>query len=91
MLEKEIERKVVNWSKDHGWITLKFKPENHRGFPDRIFISPFGKHVWIEFKAPGKRPTQLQHVRLRKLMEHRVNAVWFDSSEGAIAYLEELA
>ena len=67
MLEKDIERKVCDYAKDKGWLTYKFTSPNRMAVPDRLFITPFGRIVFIEFKREGAKPTpaqQREHERL---------------------------
>lgn len=59
MRESTIESKTVNYAKSKGWLVYKFTSPANRAVPDRIFI----RHsivFFIEFKAPGKKPTELQ-------------------------------
>jgi Holliday junction resolvase len=72
MLERDIERKVGLYAQERGWLTMKFTSPGRRSVPDRIYISPRGQVVFIEFKMAGKKPTPLQereHERLRKLKQ----------------------
>ena len=87
--EAYIEKTVTDWAKERGWIVLKFTPRGDRGWPDRLFISRWGSHVWIEFKRPGKEPTKLQHKRLQQLQDNKCHAVWTNSIEDGINYLKE--
>ena len=87
-MEKDIEKAVVTWAKANGFLALKFTPKGDKGWPDRIFISPTGKHIWIEFKAPGKTPTKLQEKRICQLWNQGVDTYWFDDAIAAIDCLE---
>jgi hypothetical protein len=52
-----------------GWAPKWTSPGNN-GVPDRIVFLPGGRVVFVELKAPGKKPTalqQYQHDRLRDL------------------------
>jgi Holliday junction resolvase len=80
--EKDIEAKVVEWAKKNGWLTFKFVSPSQRGVPDRIFIKD-GFIVFIEFKAPGKKPTQLQAHMIRKLRDAECEVHVCDSVESA--------
>lgn len=54
------------------------------GIPDRLCLFPRGRVVFVELKAPGKKPRKLQevmHSRLRAL-GFRVEVI--DSKEGAL-------
>lgn len=64
MLERDIENKVVRWSKQNGWLSLKLNVRGQVGWPDRLFIKD-GRFLFIEFKAPGGklRPTQVYCIR----------------------------
>ena len=59
MRESKIERTVCRWAKDKGCIVIKQTSAGNRGIPDRLFLRN-GKCLFLEFKAPGKKPTKLQ-------------------------------
>lgn len=86
--ERDIEAKVVKWAKANGWLTYKFVSPSQRGVPDRVFIKD-GVVVFIEFKAPGKKPTALQASTIKKMREQRVTVWVMDSAEDAIDALSE--
>lgn len=89
VLEKDIESQVCNWAKHHGFLHPKVKfVEN--GWPDRVFISPAGKHCYIEFKQPGKRPREIQWHRIKELHKRGVSATWADSYEHAVGWLQAI-
>lgn len=70
MLEKQIEQALVQRVKELGGICEKFTSPGRRAVPDRIVTLPGGRVVFVECKAPGKRPTDLQlrdHERRRAL------------------------
>ena len=70
MLEKEIEKKVCEYACSKGCLAYKFTSPNRAAVPDRLFI--FKGKVWfIEFKAPGKKPTAPQ------LREHSILATHY--------------
>ena len=66
MRESEIEKKVSEYAKAKGWLVYKFVSPSQRGVPDRIFIGG-GEIFFIEFKAPGKKPTKLQDKIFSKI------------------------
>jgi len=68
--EVYIERSCRELAKARGCILLKLWPAGAAGIPDRILLMPRGRVVFIEFKAPGKKPGPLQrhwHEVLRGL------------------------
>jgi hypothetical protein len=73
MLEKDIERKACEWAKSQGWLVYKFTSPNRRSVPDRLFIRE-GRVVFIEFKRPGGRLTEMQRREIRKLQLHGIKA-----------------
>jgi len=70
MLEKEIEEKVRKYGLKLGYLCYKWVSPGSTGVPDRIFISPTGKVLFIEFKAFNKKPTVHQARQIKKLREH---------------------
>lgn len=53
-----------------GGLCEKFTSPGRRSVPDRIVTLPGGRIIFIELKAPGKKPTDLQardHTRRRML------------------------
>jgi hypothetical protein len=69
-MEKKIERYLIEAVEHLGGLCVKFPPLFFRGFPDRIVLLPGGVIVFVETKAPGKKPGPIQrkvHARLRGL------------------------
>ena len=70
MDEKTVERELVKRVKEEGGIAYKFSSPGRRSVPDRLCLFPGGKILFVECKAPGKKPTKLQareHERLRAM------------------------
>lgn len=70
MLERDIEKALVKRIKLLGGMAEKFVSPARRSVPDRIVTLPGGRIVFVELKAPGKRPTDAQlkdHERRRAL------------------------
>lgn len=59
LLECDIEDLSVAKARRRGWWVRKFKTPAHRSAPDDIFAQN-GRVFWVEFKAPGKKPTPKQ-------------------------------
>jgi hypothetical protein len=86
MLEKDIENALCARVKSLGGLCEKFVSPGRRSVPDRIVTLPGGAIVFVEVKAPGKKPTDLQerdHAR-RKALGCRVEVI--DSMESANAF-----
>lgn len=89
ILEKDIENSICTWAKNNNWLVQKVKfVEN--GWNDRLFISQFGLHVWIELKRPKEYPDPLQIERIETLLKRGVKACWTDNYGDAINFLNTL-
>lgn len=86
-LEVDIEDKVVKWAQKHKFLTPKVK-FMEAGYPDRMFVSPQGHTIFIEFKRPGQKPTPIQEHRLNELQKRGIPATWCDSVLEAITILQ---
>ena len=89
MLEKTIEKKVVEHAKKLGFWTRKFVSPNNRGVPDRIFAYK-GRIFFIEFKAPGKKPTALQNLEHSKMFDAGLSIYVITEAERAKEMMTEL-
>jgi Holliday junction resolvase len=70
MLEKEIERALVKRVKELGGTCEKFTSPGRSSVPDRIVTLLGGRIIFVECKAPGKKPSlaqQFDHERRRLL------------------------
>lgn len=88
VLEKDIENRVVTWAKNHNFIVVKVRFVDV-GYPDRLFISPTGHTIFIEFKRPGEVPEPIQEYRIRQLKARNIPAFWSDSYVHAVSILKE--
>lgn len=89
VLERHIEAEVVRWAALNNFLTPKVKFVEV-GWPDRLFISPKGRHIYIEFKKPGEKPRPIQHHRIKGLERRNVIAVWTDSYDYAVGLLQSI-
>jgi hypothetical protein len=70
MLEKTIEAALVRRVTKLGGLCEKFVSPGRRSVPDRLVTLPGGRIVFVELKAPGRKPTELQerdHERRRRM------------------------
>ena len=70
MREKQIESKLVKAVRDAGGMCPKLVSPGTDGIPDRMVLLPGCRIAFVEVKAPGKEPRQLQiyrHEQLRSL------------------------
>lgn len=69
-LEKDVEAALVRRVKVLGGLCEKFTSPGRRSVPDRIITMPNGQIIFVELKAPNKKPTDAQlkdHERRRAL------------------------
>ena len=79
--EAKIEAAVCRYAKTLGILSYKFTSPARRSVPDRIFL--YRGHVFfIEFKAPGKKPTGGQEREMRRIMDQDVRCFVCDDIEG---------
>ena len=88
MKESSIEKAVCDYARKYGAIVMKLSGPNQKGQPDRMFLKN-GKVVFIEFKAPGKKPTALQERWIKQLIEQGFYADWCDDVENGTCILED--
>lgn len=85
LLERDIEKRLVQRAKELGGEVRKVKWIGRSGAPDRLVMLPQWKNpafyrneptsrpvatIWVELKAPGKKPEPHQlreHARMRKM------------------------
>lgn len=72
LLERDVQKKCVEWARARGYWARKFSSQSQRSVPDYLFAR---EHLIfaIEFKAPGKVSTDAQ-VEEQQVM---IDAGWF--------------
>ena len=50
--EKKLENDCCMLARQKGLAAVKLEKNGHKGIPDRIFIAPGGRTVFVEFKNP---------------------------------------
>lgn len=83
--ESEIERKACEYAKSIGVLPIKL---GKRKYPDRIFVYPGGRALFLEFKRHGEEPSPMQYARIEELRELGHMAHWVDNLEDAIGLLK---
>jgi hypothetical protein len=68
LLEAEVQEKCVTHARSKEWWARKFSSPANRAVPDYIF-GKAGCTVFVEFKAPGKKPTENQLEEHAKMAE----------------------
>ena len=73
MLERDVERRLVQAVRASGGLALKFVSPGMAGVPDRIILFPGGRAAFCEVKAPGRKPRPLQRRRMEQLQKDSAN------------------
>lgn len=68
LLEKDIEQPCKRRASREGWLVRKYSSPKRTAVPDDMFIKN-GRVFFVEFKAPGKVPTELQEEEIKKMRE----------------------
>lgn len=80
-LEKDIEKRVVDYARSKKMLVYKFTSPSRRSVPDRLFLTQSGGVFFIEFKRLGQKPTASQEVEINKIQLQGVNVFVVDTVE----------
>ena len=78
--ESKLQTKCRKWAKDNGGWAAKFTCPGLAGVPDFVFIKE-RRVIFIEFKAPGQKPTPLQIHRMTEMASFGANVAVCDDFE----------
>lgn len=87
VLESSVESEIRRYAEKRGWWCVKFVSPGLRGVPDRLFIRN-GRHVFIEIKRPGEKPSAQQSKRRREMRKHGAEVHWVDNAAAAKEILQ---
>lgn len=86
MLERQIEEALCCRVKSLGGMCEKFTSPARRSVPDRIVTLPGGRVIFVELKAPGKKPTRAQECDHNQRRALGADVRIIDSIESANAF-----
>ena len=90
MLEKELEKYLVELCKKEGYWCLKFTSPSTAGVPDRIVLTQMGTY-FAELKRPkGGRLPRLQDATFKKLKTYGHNVTVIRSKEDADRFVHNI-
>lgn len=69
MLEKTIERHLVDGVKKLGGLCMKFTSPGTPGVPDRLIITATGKVIFVELKTETGRLAKIQQYTIGQMMK----------------------
>ena len=73
MLEKTIERHLVNGVKKLGGLCYKFVSPGNQGVPDRIIITAQGRIIFAELKTDKGVVSKIQQYTINQMLSHHVD------------------
>jgi Tfp pilus assembly ATPase PilU len=81
VLERDIEDALIRKVKKLGGMCEKFTSPSKRSVPDRIVTLPGGIIIFVEVKAPGKKPTINQELDHKQRIAYGCDVRVIDSVE----------
>lgn len=90
MLEKEIERRMVQTVRERGGLCYKFVSPSNPGVPDRIIITPNGRVVFVELKTETGRLAKIQTWQLAEMRKRGADVRVAKGWPAVKALLEEV-
>lgn len=82
--ESKVERDGTDFAESRGWMVFKFVSPGRKAVPDRLYLRSkdgASRTVFIEWKAPGEKPTPAQMKMGRDLIKAGAEWYWTDSLE----------
>ncbi|WP_419607623.1 hypothetical protein [Thiolapillus sp.] len=70
MKGSDVEKEVCAYAERQGFMAIKFKDLSRAGGPDRLFISPMGNIMFMEFKSEREPVSARQLDYITDLSEH---------------------
>lgn len=87
-MEKVIEKKVSDYAKKNGVLSYKINSISCRGLPDRMFLNNNGDIYFVEFKQKGKKPTDLQSLKIKELKNRGFKVSVVDNIEDGFKVID---
>lgn len=81
MKEKHLENRLKKSVEAIGGICWKLVSPGTTGVPDRICLKD-GRVIFVELKAPGKKPRAIQNRRIKQLRDQGFTVFVMDSPDG---------
>ena len=85
MMESQIQAKITQKLKNHGWFVTKLIQTSTNGIPDLMAIRK-GNVIFLEVKQPGKKASPLQDHQIEGLNRCGVEARVVSSVEDIEIY-----
>ena len=90
MLEKDIERRMVQEVKKRGGLCYKFVSPGNPGVPDRLIITPEGRVVFVELKTETGRLSKIQGWQKSEMLKRKADVRVLKGWDAVKAFIEEV-
>ena len=90
MLEKRVERLLVEVIKRFGGMCLKFVSPGTSGVPDRIVILPDGKIIFVELKTDAGKLSKIQEHTISEMKKRNADVRVLYGLKDVKAFIEEV-
>lgn len=90
MLEKEIERKLVEGIRRMNGRAYKWTSPGNVGVPDRIVMLPGGRIYFIELKTETGRTSPMQNVQIKRIQDLKFDVRVLHGLAEVDEFLEEV-
>lgn len=90
MLEREVEKKLVDGVRRMGGRAYKFVSPGNDGVPDRIVVLPDTSPMFVELKTESGRLSRLQKVQITRLENLGQNVRVLYGAKDVENFLEEM-
>lgn len=90
MLEREVEKKLVDGVRRMGGRAYKFVSPGNDGVPDRIVVLPDTAPMFVELKTESGKLSSLQKVQITRLEKLGQNVRVLYGSKDVENFLEEM-
>lgn len=90
MLEREVEKKLVDGVRRMGGRAYKFVSPGNDGVPDRIVVLPDTAPMFVELKTESGKLSSLQKVQITRLEKLGQNVRVLHGAKDVENFLEEM-
>lgn len=90
MLEREVEKKLVDGVRRMGGRAYKFVSPGNDGVPDRIVVLPDTAPMFVELKTESGKLSSLQKVQITRLEKLGQNVRVLYGAKDVENFLEEM-